>query len=144
MPLFRRSSNTNSSVISNLSTSRTNSRNLQRFLEAAGKAGNDDFTSEMEIVRDGKHRFIIIRAGKDKSIVAYALLRLDSSGAELEQLYTSSKGKGYGKAALLAAEQFVKKQGIRTLRLTSVPQSASFYAHEGYVSPDGRNFAKAL
>ena len=122
----------------------SNSRDLRKFLDAMNKSGNSTFGAEIDVLSDRQHRFVIVRSGKGKAIVAYALLRLDGQQAELEQIYAKDKGHGYGRTALVAAERVAKGADARKLWLHSVPDAVGFYAHEGYATQNGELYVKDL
>lgn len=121
-----------------------NGRNLRKFMNEIGKGRNSEFTSEMEILEDRQHRFIVVRRAKGAAVVAYALVRLDGASAELEQIYAAKKGEGFGHLALQAAEALAKDSGAGVMHLSAVPSAATFYIKEGYVTGDGQHFTKLL
>lgn len=122
----------------------SNSKDLRKFLNTLDKSANSTFGSEIDMLSDRQHRFVIVRPGKGKPIAAYALLRLDGEQAELEQIYAKEKGHGYGRTALVASERVAKAAGAKKLWLHSVPDAVGFYAHEGYGTRDGMLYAKNL
>ena len=122
----------------------SNLANLEAFVDRMRMGPDRDFMSDVSVLDDGNHKFIVVRTKKGGPIVAYALLRQDGEDAELEQLYSSQKGKGYGALALRTVEAVAKRHGARRLWLMSVEQATSFYHHSGYASSDGELFTKAL
>lgn len=126
-----------------------NLQNLQGFFSNATKLGNgsgSEFVSDLDVLDDGQHKFIIVRSKKGGPVVAYALLRQDGSDAEVEQLYAlaTQRGKGFGHLALKTAEEVARTHGATAIYLDSVPSAAKFYAHEGYTTRNGTTFTKAL
>ena len=103
-----------------------------------------NFTSDISILDDLKHKFIAVRDKKTAQIVAYALLRQEGPDAELEQLYSAQSGKGYGRVALKTAEAYAKAQGAKVLWLNSVPKATPFYTKCGYQTVNGQRFTKRL
>lgn len=103
-----------------------------------------DFISDIGVLDDGFHKFIFVRANKTGPVVAYALLRQDGEDAEVEQLFSVQRGKGYGHMALQLAEAVAKQHGAVSIWLDSVPEAAAFYIHEGYGTADGVRFEKAM
>lgn len=122
-------------------------QNLQIFFGNMSKQGELDFVSDVDVLQDGHHKFVIVRSPKKTGpVVAYALLRQDGSDAEVEQLYASRihRGKGFGHLALRTAEEVARTHGAKVVYLDAVPSAQSFYRHEGYQSHDGVTFVKQL
>lgn len=122
-----------------------NRTNLSTFFSSMlRQPGGSDFMSEISVLDDGFHKFVVVREKKAGPIVAYALLRQHGADAEVEQLYAAQHGKGYGHLALHTAEVVAKQHGAVKLWLDSVPEATAFYDHEGYVSSDGQKYVKNL
>lgn len=134
------------SPVAYVATSPHNLANLQRLFNSTMRVGDSDFVSDIDVLDDGHHKFVIVRSKKGGPVMAYALLRQDGSDAEVEQLYafTTQRGRGFGHLALQTAEEVARTHGATALYLDSVPSAAKFYAHEGYMTRDGITFTKAL
>lgn len=123
----------------------TNMRDLETFFDVVVRQpGGGEFLSDLSIVQDGIHKFIVVRERKAGPIVSYALLRQVGPDAEVEQLYATHRGRGHGHLALATAEAVAKAHGATQLRLDAVPQATAFYDHEGYMSTDGYTYVKRL
>lgn len=117
------------------STSPHNARlaQLGHFFDRMNKTGAAEFTSELGIVRDGVSRLVLVRPAAGTAVVAYALFRMvRGSDAELDQLYSEVKGRGYGRSALRGAEDAARALGARTMALDAVPRAVPFYLKLGY------------
>lgn len=122
-----------------------NTDEAQNFFKLiATTPGGGEFSAELGVLDDGHHKFVFVRSHKKGPLVAFALLRQNGPDAEVEQLFSTQRGRGYGHIALQTAEAVAKQQGASVLWLDSVPQAASFYVHEGYVTEDGTTFKKRL
>ena len=120
------------------SGSNQNKRNLEDlFSRMLGARGGSEFVSELDVLQDGMHKFIVVRDKKGGTIVAYALLRQSGTDAEVEMVFSMQKGAGYG--------QLVAKQhGAKELWLQSVPAAEGFYRHQGYTDHGDGHFVKKL
>lgn len=124
-----------------------NLQNLEHFFSNVARVGDGaEFVSDLDVLDDGHHKFIIVRSKKGGPVMAYALLRQDGSDAEVEQLYAlaTQRGKGFGQLALKTAEEVARTHGATAIYLDSVPAATKFYVHLGYLTEDSITFTKAL
>ena len=122
-----------------------NMKNLDNFFaRMLSVNGGSEFTSELSVLNDGMHKFIVVRDKKGGSIVAYALLRQSGEDAEVEMLFSINRGAGYGQLAMSTTETVARDHGAKTLWLDAVPQAYGFYKHQGYTDTGGGHFFKKL
>ena len=129
----------------NSSSSAQNLGDLDAFFaKMVSKDGGSDFMSDLTVLKDGEHKFVVVREKKGGPIAAYALLRQSGTDAEVEMLFSMELGVGYGQLALSTAEIVAKQHGAKQVWLDSVSDAESFYRHMGYTDSGNGRFVKVL
>ena len=129
-------------------TSRAAELELETLFHRMTRTGAIDFVATTNMLHDDTSRFIIVRPSPEAPIAAYALLTVRAGArgtgeAEVEQLYSDKKGKGYGRLAMRAAEDLARAMGAHEMLIEAVPQAVGFYLKLGYV-PSGDALRKQL
>ena len=115
----------------------------------AGMRGRDSsmFMADLDVVRDGSSRFIVVRPSPRAPVVAYALLSVEGGGGwggrDRPAVLQERRPRVTGGWRFAGPKRVARSLGARVMAVESVPKAVGFYLKLGYV-PGGDKMYKPL